>query len=423
MTKKSPQITNISGVAGLRALDFVFLALIIIGALASMASYFQINIKSFWIDFLYILIFGGLAFAISRFVWLKNSLAFSLILICMLAISYGAKNGGLFGTGAGAIFWPSMASFFLRPRPLISMASSILVFMAITFFGLISGNAPSFDNPIFPSLLSLGVNAVLLSILNNYGFLAFGNLSKIQEKEVAAAQTRAQIADNKSKERATFIAQMSHEIRNPLNAIIGFGDLLRSEPYGPLHPQYKEFAELILQGGHHLNDLVGDILDMSKIEAGRYSLNPEVFDLVQIGRETIALNQSNAASKSIELNLIGANTLHMNADKRAMRQIMLNLLSNAIKYSDENTKVTMRIFGNNDNAWLEVEDNGRGMSADEIKNIGEPYMEAKSNDGKTRSTGLGLSLVKKLTEMQNGTFDVSSTIGKGSTFSLCFPIH
>lgn len=422
MSKNPPPTIIPSGAAKLRPLDNVYVGVLIFAVMGVISAYFKFSHIGILIDFLFISALGFCAFAIAKIKSFAKRDIFAITIISILAICFGAKNNGLFGLGAGAIFWPSIAGFFLKPRPLISVSASILVFAAILFFGLAGGNIPDLENPIFPSLLSLGVNAIILSILNNFGMGIFGNISKKQEKEIQIAQNRAEIADNKSKERAVFIAQMSHEIRNPLNAIIGFGDLLRAEPYGPLQPQYREFAELILQGGHHLNDLVGDILDMSKIEAGRYTLKTEVFDICELGRDTIALCQSNAATKSIEIDYIGAKNLEINADKRAMRQIMLNLISNSIKYSDENAKIIMRIFGNKSHFWLEIEDTGRGMSEDEIAIIGEPYMEAKSNDGKTRTTGLGLSLVKKLTQMQNGDFNVTSQIGEGTLFSLRFPI-
>ena len=221
--------------------------------------------------------------------------------------------------------------------------------------------------------------------------------------------------------QATFIAEMSHEIRTPINAILGFTDTMQEEVFGPLNDRYKEYLGYVHQSGHHLLDLVGDILDMSKIEAGKYNLKFENSDIISLTKDASTIIIANAKRSNITLNFYGHGVINVDCDTRSIRQIVLNLLSNAIKFTPEGGKIDIRVFGNNDKAWIEVTDTGRGISEDELKNIGQPYFSSSEIPNNVRSTGLGLTLVKKLVEFHNGKFAISSKINHGTNVTIELP--
>ena len=231
-------------------------------------------------------------------------------------------------------------------------------------------------------------------------------------------------ADADARDKDLFFAGVSHELRTPLNAIIGFSDMMRSRLFGPLPGKYGEYADLIHDSGQHMLDLLGDVLDMSKIDAGKYTLNYDRFDLADVVRSTIKMvrPQADNAEVIIEPEIHDPAGLLIDADRRAVRQILLNLLSNAIKFSDKGERITVKVSANEEAATLRVIDNGRGMSAQELTQVGKPYAQAGSaRMVNNRGTGLGLSLVKSLTEMHDGEFDLDSTVEKGTTAIIVLP--
>lgn len=242
--------------------------------------------------------------------------------------------------------------------------------------------------------------------------------------EVERLRAQSVDADIEARDKDLFFAGVSHELRTPLNAIIGFSDMMRSRLFGPLPGKYSEYADLIHDSGQHMLDLLGDVLDMSKIEAGKYTLNYDRFDLADVVRSTIKMvrPQADNAEVVIEPEIEEPAGLMIDADRRAVRQILLNLLSNAIKFSEKGERITVKVSANEEAATLRVIDNGQGMSAAELKQVGKPYAQAGSaRMVETRGTGLGLSLVKSLTEMHDGEFDLSSAPGEGTTAIIVLP--
>ncbi len=388
--------------------------------LATICVYFVVSAKAndFVFSLFYSLILillGGLSYFLGP---LKHRHFLALLFISIGAIIFGGLNGGLFSIGAGAIFWPVFASLAFKSPRKLGMGANLLTFASVALLGFITGNVPNADNPILPSLFSLGISALVLNFI--YSANTWPIFQKAQLKELENAKNEAQNVKTQIQARTNFIAEMSHEIRTPLNHILGFSGIMVDELYGPLNNQYKEYATLINQSGKHLSDLVGDILDMSKIEAGRYRLDTEIFDVTALTNETTKLSIGSAYSSGLELQFYGNEPIFINADKRSIRQILLNLLSNATKFTPKDGKISVRTYGDKTHVWIEVSDTGRGMSSQEISQIGEPYLHGQSNDGSHRSTGLGLSLVKKLTEMQGGKFIVHSQIGKGTNMILEF---
>ena len=236
------------------------------------------------------------------------------------------------------------------------------------------------------------------------------------------AERDAAIAANRSK--SEFLAAVSHELRTPLNAIIGFSDVMKQRLFGPLPARYAEYGDLIHESGAHLLELIGDVLDMSKIEADRYELSPEAFD----ARDVVGICAKMLRLKAEEAGLAlycetGDSALEVEADRKAVRQILLNLLSNAVKFTPAGGAVVVMARAQGRDLVLAVGDSGVGIAADELDLIGKPY--AQSTSGKTtgeRGTGLGLSLVRALAELHGGTMSVQSAPGEGTTVTVRLPV-
>jgi signal transduction histidine kinase len=231
-------------------------------------------------------------------------------------------------------------------------------------------------------------------------------------------------AEKANRSKSMFLANMSHELRTPLNAVIGFSEMMHTEIFGPLgNPRYREYTNLIRGAGQHLLDLINDILDMSKIEAGKHDLHRERLNLSDLATDSLSLIQDQATigQVSIEVEKPSA-PVFFSADRRSVKQILLNLLSNAVKFTPEGGKVTVRISRTHDNVVLAVADTGIGIPAEQIYRLGNPFIQIRNNAGTTQTgTGLGLALVRALTEMHDGKFRIESVEGEGTTVTLTFP--
>ncbi len=225
--------------------------------------------------------------------------------------------------------------------------------------------------------------------------------------------------------KSQFLATMSHELRTPLNAIIGFSEVLKSELLGPHGvPQYKEYAGDIHASGLHLLNLINELLDLSRIEAGKYELNEEVVSLVDIADDCRRMTEIRAKAKSIELTFTTADHLpKLWGDERAIRQVVLNLLSNAIKFTPQNGKIQLIVARSADGGQLvSVRDNGPGIPAEEMETVlssfGQGSLAQKTAE---QGAGLGLPIVRKIMELHQGRFDLFSKLRFGTEAIATFP--
>ena len=244
------------------------------------------------------------------------------------------------------------------------------------------------------------------------------------EEALRDNQVAKETAEASSKVKSQFLANMSHELRTPLNAIIGFSDLLQNQMFGPLQKQYRDYAAIIHESGNHLLNLVSDILDIAKIEAGKFVLDFQDVDLTESVAYCVRLIKKRADEQGIRLvTLLPAQGLTFCADQRAFRQILLNLLSNAIKFSRPGDEVEVSARVTADRLTLAVKDHGIGMSENLLARIGQPFEQAINDPVHAREgTGLGLSLVRSLVVQHGGVLRIESREGIGTSVTCELPL-
>jgi two-component system cell cycle sensor histidine kinase PleC len=241
-------------------------------------------------------------------------------------------------------------------------------------------------------------------------------------EKYAEEKTRAEEA-NQAKSK--FLANMSHELRTPLNAIIGFSEIMESGMFGPLgSDKYREYCHDIHQSGQYLLDVINDILDMSKIEAGRIRLDAEPIELESFLNDAMRVVSGRANDKRLKLTArIGAG-IRLTADHRLLKQIILNLLSNAVKFTPEGGRVTIRARATA-GGWVSVSiaDTGIGIPEEALARLGRPFEQVESQLTKShQGSGLGLAIAKSLTELHQGTMRIHSTLGRGTMVLLRLPV-
>ncbi len=225
--------------------------------------------------------------------------------------------------------------------------------------------------------------------------------------------------------KSMFLATMSHELRTPLNAIIGFSELMNGELYGPLGDErYREYCGLIRGAGHHLLSLINDVLDMSKIEAGKLEIHRQIFDIREIAGDCLSLMRERAAQGGVALTSdIQQGPLRIDADRRAMKQILLNLLSNAVKFTPSGGRIVVGARVEGGMLVLSVADTGVGIPSDQVSRLGNPFVQIRNSAGASHEgTGLGLALVRALAEVHSGRLAIESVQGKGTTVSVTLPL-
>ena len=239
-------------------------------------------------------------------------------------------------------------------------------------------------------------------------------------KKYALEKTRAEEA-NATKSR--FLANMSHELRTPLNAIIGFSEIMGSGMFGQLGSEkYQEYCRDILASGQYLLDVINDILDMSKIEAGRVKLDLEPLDLARTVGESLRVVSGRAENKHLTLREQTQADMHIVADRRAVKQIALNLLSNAVKFTPDGGTVTVRTRRLENSVMLLIADTGIGIAPQSLERLGRPFEQVESQLSKTyHGSGLGLAIAKSLAKLHGGSMRLRSKLGVGTVVMVTLP--
>ncbi|MDR4305535.1 PAS-domain containing protein [Chelatococcus sambhunathii] len=232
-------------------------------------------------------------------------------------------------------------------------------------------------------------------------------------------------AESASQAKSEFLANMSHELRTPLNAILGFSEIMQSGLFGPLGSEkYGEYVADIRDSGQYLLDVISDILDMSKIEAGRFMISREAIDIDKVVLDAMRVIAPRAEEKSIALRAEAACGTSVEVDRRALKQILLNLLSNAVKFTPAGGRVTIRTRAVASAMHLYIEDTGIGISKDAIEKLGRPFEQVENQFTKThKGSGLGLAIAKSLAELHGGSMRIRSTVGVGTVVLVRLPIR
>src|ERR1043165_2961740 len=231
-------------------------------------------------------------------------------------------------------------------------------------------------------------------------------------------------AEEANQAKSSFLANMSHELRTPLNAIIGFSEMVESGMFGPLgDAKYLEYCRDIRESGCYLLDVINDILDMSKIEAGRTTLAFETFDLDPFLADTMPLVATRVDEKRLNLKSEIEPAIRLRADRRTIKQIVINLLSNAVKFTPDGGRITVRARTVNNHVHIAIEDTGIGIPKEALKNLGKPFEQVENQLTKThRGSGLGLAIAKSLAELHGGAMRIRSSVGVGTIVMVRLPV-
>jgi cell cycle sensor histidine kinase DivJ len=251
------------------------------------------------------------------------------------------------------------------------------------------------------------------------------DISERKAQETELMRTRDE-AESASRAKTQFLANMSHELRTPLNAVIGFSEILNRELFGSLgEARYRDYARLIHESGEHLLNVVNEILDMSKIEAGKFKIVREPFDVPSLVKSCCDLMRHTAEQRSLSLIMdVAPDIPELPADKRACKQMLLNVISNAIKFTDPGgwVRVTARRKGGN--VELSVADNGIGIAEQDLPKLGKPFVQANNSyDRSYDGAGLGLSVVKGLARLHGGRLELTSVLGEGTIVTIILPLE
>jgi signal transduction histidine kinase len=259
----------------------------------------------------------------------------------------------------------------------------------------------------------------LLKTFADQAVIAIENARLFRELEVANRELQAA-----SQHKSEFLANMSHELRTPLNAVIGFSEVLAEGMFGELNDKQEEYARDIHASGQHLLSLINDILDLSKIEAGRMELELTEFHLPTAIGNALILVRERAGRRGLAVQArIDERLGRIQADERKIRQVVLNLLSNAIKFTPGGGRIEVEARPRENAVEIAVTDTGIGIAAEDQEAVFEEFRQVGRSDKRAEGTGLGLTLCRKFIELHGGKIWVNSTVGRGSTFTFTIPVR
>ena len=230
-------------------------------------------------------------------------------------------------------------------------------------------------------------------------------------------------AEEASTAKSSFLANMSHELRTPLNAINGFSQMMVQQVYGPLgDARYSDYARDILASGTHLLDLINDVLDMAKIEAGKFTIAPRTMMLEEVVEQAVRMVRGRADERGVTLETDFADIDEITADPRAVKQIVLNLVSNAIKFTEAGGRVLVQTRAGMSDVSIRVVDTGIGIPPEHLRRLGNPFEQVENEHARQhQGTGLGLALCKSFAEMHGGSMVLSSEVGVGTMVTVSLP--
>jgi two-component system cell cycle sensor histidine kinase PleC len=380
----------------------------------------QVNVRLWRRRFIIIELLNGIALAGFALVGVSKNLVTSGDLLF-------ASHVFIFAT---LIVVLAIRTMFAAPIPVILYAGTVPMTTAVVLRLLL------LQDPFYLALASMAVGVHLYFIFLARG-LRITTLSMLEfrsekdaliaelaeQKSVSDEARRRAEAANQAKSR--FLATMSHELRTPLNAILGFSEVMKTELFGPMeNPTYREYAGNILDSGRHLLHLINEILDLTRIESGRYELHEEPLRLADVADECHKLLKLRADNKGLQvMDDFEPDLPVVWADQRAMRQICLNLMSNALKFTPKGGRITLRVGATDEGGqFLSVRDNGPGIPEEEIPKVlqafGQGTLAQQNAEG---GAGLGLAIVQNLIELHGGSLELTSELRKGTEAKVRLP--
>jgi cell cycle sensor histidine kinase DivJ len=249
------------------------------------------------------------------------------------------------------------------------------------------------------------------------------DISERKAQEGALIEAR-DAAEGASRAKSAFLANMSHELRTPLNAIIGFSEVMTQEIFGPVgSPRYHEYAKLIHESGGHLLELINSVLDMSKIEAGKFDLHEELFDLKEAVSSALRFVGQAAERSGVALKMsVAPGAENIFADKRAIKQMLINLVNNGVKFTPRGGEVRVVAMVGSAGLTIAVADTGTGIAKKDLEKLGRPFEQVEGPQTRSKEgTGLGLALVRSLAAMHGGDMTLESALGVGTTVVVRLP--
>lgn len=386
-----------------------------------------------------ILIFGGLILFTSLvpLIVIKNKSILIRDLIYKISLSFTFLFGSFISGGIYSpiiLFLPLLIMNTLPHALLIRSNLTNYIGIACCGFSISILAILQYQNMIPPAILSFEDQPIAVTVILITGIIKIGmvdhlvkipvtklkHIISLNKKLIEASD--AALALNKSK--ATFMAQMSHELRTPLNAIIGFSEVMSLELFGHIPEAYKEYCDNINNSGKHLLTVVNNILDMARLEDGKYTPKFSSFSPYQTLMQIFALTKDLAQQKKINLDVdIKLNeTEQFLSDEQAIKQILINLIGNSIKYCPPNVEIKLSLFENNEQLHFEIRDTGRGFSQQVLDNFGMPFNLGDTYlSENTKSTGLGLSITKALVEVLGGHIYAYNAATGGAVVSISLP--
>jgi signal transduction histidine kinase len=318
------------------------------------------------------------------------------------------------GIADGIVYPVLLALCLLLPSQRALLGYSVLATVLTVIPAFLSPLTDLGEASLLNRAIAIGSIWIIYVLIN--GRLALDARLRAREREAREA----------SQAKSSFLANISHELRTPLNAIIGFSDFIAaSSPQKIGEKKFKEYIADIHSSGLHLLALINDLLDIAKIEAGKYRIHEEQVVVAQVVDEAVRLVAATAHQSGlvIEASLDGSLPL-LSADRRALKQILLNLLSNAVKFTPTGGRISLAAGIAHDGLWITIADTGVGIPAADLGRLGRPFEQVHANDGRAqRGVGLGLALCRTFMELHGGVLEIVSIEGGGTTVRARFPAN
>lgn len=321
--------------------------------------------------------------------------------------------------GPGALAFPVPSLLWCALTYGLAASSLLTLSFAVWTLVILSITTQAMSHLSGIDLLSLRLGVMLVALAP----IAVASAMAERNELLAEAQAARKAAEDAMAARTLLLATMAHELRSPLTAVVGFSGMMAKQSLGPVgHPKYLDYAQTIEMAGSHLSDLVSDLLDTARVEAGKFELSPASVSSQKIVEQSLRLVRGLAVDGSVSLVVAPCDWPEVHADPRAIKQVLINLLSNAVKFSPPGGLVEIAGRIEHDRLIVQVKDNGPGIAPEDLPQLGLPYAQAQGEETRRRGWGLGLMLSGELIAMHGGTLRLESKPGAGATAIFDLPV-